>query len=209
MQLGLSLSSLLLSHSWTLNVSLSDFLKWSFMSFEWFTSCLGSRKLHQVDILGDYAIMLLSNNLYWDWKINLPRPPFPRHRNGIAECIRINYRPPLQGPWVRPGKGLDVLGLGDALQGDRGHGAPHHGRVVSSTSAVLRGSRGHQTGAAPPLQIRSRGEFRENGYFEAILSWDGCQKDYVWINLETLENQYQPLVAESANQIKYKVSRPD
>ena len=107
-----------------------------------------------------YLRRLFQAIFYWGRKINLPRPQFSCHHNGIANCIRINYRPPLQGPRIRPGECLDVLGLGDALQGDRRHGAPHHGPVVSSTSAILRRSRG-KTGSASPLQIRSRGEFSE------------------------------------------------
>ena len=183
------------------------------MSFEWFTSCLGSGKLHQVDILGDYLRQYFTRvgNQFTASPLSLHH----NTRDRPWSPHKLSARSPLQGPGHWPRQGRHVLRPGDALQGDRGHGAAHHGRVVSNTSAAIRGLRGDQAGAAPPLQIRPRGEFRQRGCrwllgtVEAILSWEGCQKDYVWINLETLENQYQPLVAESANQIKYKVSRQD
>ncbi len=59
------------------------------MSFEWFTSCLGSRKLHQVDILGDYLrqyFTRVGKSIY-----RFPRSPSIITR-GIAHGIRINYR---------------------------------------------------------------------------------------------------------------------
>lgn len=165
-----------------------------------------------------YLRRLFEAIFYSGRKINLPLPPLSLHHNTRDRPWyphKLSAPSPLQGPGHWPRQGRHVLRPGDALQGDRGHGAPDHGRVVSNTSAAIRGLRGDQAGAAPPLQIRPRGEFRQRGCrwllgtVEAILSWEGCQKDYVWINLETLENQYQPLVAESANQIKYKVSRQD
>ena len=80
------------------------------MSFEWFTSCLGSRKLHQVDILGDYLrqyFTRVGKSIY-----RFPRSPSIITR-GIAHGIRINYR--LHLHCRDPGTGLGRVAMFSAL----------------------------------------------------------------------------------------------